>query len=730
MRIQCKDRIIKIAVIFFLLFSLQIRVYSAGSTGITVGEAPEFEVHYTTGQATYVEALVDQQWVARDWMLDQDKPEMNFTEPAFEIWIKTSPENVSVLLQKGWTVTKTTQLPETSPNTRHFVVELMNSGYPVKVNVHTLLDGTSVFTRFLEITNIADKPIALTGLSVWSGQLWTDDAAFTVGHSISHWEGFFGWTPLEAGINAFSNHRGLEYDDPYFFLRNESNGEYFFGELAWTASWTMEFQKGSGLSFRFGPWSTNALRVIEAGETILTPAVHLGHVREDFDTAIQQMHTHIRRSILPKRHVERAYRIQYLFPEDQLATVYRGDECNETNVKKLLDVCAAAGVELFILDGPTWAEGYGNWVPKKKWFPNGLEPLREYAHKKGLLFGLYAEPEGGRGDWSQTQAFRQHPEWFEGKILNLAIPEAADYMESEWLKIIDNYKLDLYRHDINMGIRAGEGTVSYRQGFIECDYWRHYDALYEMTKRIGRKYPELILQQASGGCTRSDLAAVGAWDEHYTSDRAGYPWVCQMLSGLSVYLPPEILVSPHGMNGPFSDTTTMLRGIYTLGNTPMIFNAMLPKSIETFPEQQRQPFLHYARLYKSFIRPLLADCKVYHHAPVNAGNTTSGLAPHQGGHLCPVYAEGGVESGGWFAMEFDSPDMAKGWATIIRLSDNKSNSYLFKPRGLDLKKTYKVTFDNTGKVETLDAAKLMQNGLEMRFETGPCSQLLLFEATQ
>ena len=46
----------------------------------------------------------------------------------------------------------------------------------------------------------------------------------------------------------------------------------------------------------------------------------------------------------------------------------------------------------------------------------------------------------------------------------------------------------------------------------------------------------------------------------------------------------------------------------------------------------------------------------------------------------------------------------------------------------DVEKMYKVTFDNSGKLETLEAAKLMRDGLELRFETEPRSELLLFEA--
>jgi hypothetical protein len=162
----------------------------------------------------------------------------------------------------------------------------------------------------------------------------------------------------------------------------------------------------------------------------------------------------------------------------------------------------------------------------------------EYAHRTGLLFALYAEPEGGRegytsvghgatiGPWSWSKVFREHSDWFvqPQSVLNLAIPEAAAYMEAELGRIIEHYGLDLYRHDFNAPQR-GEGSVTPRNGFVESDYWRHYEALGGIVTRVRGKYPNLILQQASAGGTRLELDALACWHEHYTSDRASFPEV-------------------------------------------------------------------------------------------------------------------------------------------------------------------------------------------------------------
>ena len=97
-------------------------------------------------------------------------------------------------------------------------------------------------------------------------------------------------------------------------------------------------------------------------------------------------------------------------------------------------------------------------------------------------------------------------------------------------------------------------------------------------------------------------------------------------------------------------------------------------------------------------------------------------------HHAPVSATGGVTSGGWFAMEYTAPDCGKGWATIVRIGTSDSDTCLFKPRGLDRGKIYRVTFDSTGETATRDGMEWVRDGLPVRLESIMSSELLLFEA--
>lgn len=709
--------------------------------------ATSAQIRYVSGGAIYVEQLVDGHWVDRDLEISQARPGHMWDRDAFAIRVKTDPKDkTDGTALDTWRFVSGSEAPGVRPGQRQAVVQLASTKAPVGLKVHTLLDGTAVLTRWLEITNTGQGSIALTNLSVWSGRLWSGDAPMSVGYSTKFnvtWEGWFGWKRLEYGQNFLKQEHGLSFDHPYFLLHNEGRQEYVFGELAWPLNRVFEFDKKDGLTFSASITARNALRVLAAGETVETPALHVGLVRGDFDAAVQMMHSHLRRSVVYAHPTDRSYRVECLMPEDQPMTVYRGNDYNEANIKRFLDVASQLGIELFLLDGPTWCSNYGEWLsPQKVEFPRGLQPLVSYAHDHHVLFGLYGEPEGGRdgytsgnpgltiGPWKNSGVFRQHPDWFFGGentklqfvgtdryflpehhvpvTLNLANPQAEAYFTSELQQIVGQYGLDLYRHDFNAPM-IGEGLVMMRDGFAESQYWRQYEGFYRAFEALHAKYPNLILQEASAGGTRLDVGALAHFPEIYTSDDTDMPHVYRMLSGVSTYLPPEDLVTPIGMAEPKAraDLDTMLRSIYALGNTPMVFNSLVPRSADQLTPQIRDKFHHYSEIYKTFIRPALASCLVYHHAPVNAS--------------------GGVEDGHWFAMEFATPDRSKGWAVVIRL-DNSEDTYTLKPRGLNTQKQYRVAFDSTGKDEVVSGRTLCHTGIDVHPNGGQASELLLFMA--
>ncbi|MFH1569586.1 MAG: hypothetical protein ABIL09_16435, partial [Gemmatimonadota bacterium] len=294
------------------------------------GEA-EPTITYRSGLAAYEESLVKGRYVGRGWngagyvnfydgRLD---PLQHPTPQAF--WLEIDGQ----LLASDWewvgfeeAMDERTCPAAPPPWPVHAVVTLRHAVRPVTVKVHTGLDGTAVMARWLEVTNTGAAPAAVAAACPWSGVLqkvsrWRlhlpegDTPLYSLGYMANtHWgnEGDFQWHDLPAAAyRVDGRYRRDRHRHPLFVLRNNATGEHFVGQLAWSGGYSFEFDldadlgttdQAARLFFRAGPDAPAPLRVIEPGETVTTPALHLGLVFGDLDAALQEMHGHLRKSVL------------------------------------------------------------------------------------------------------------------------------------------------------------------------------------------------------------------------------------------------------------------------------------------------------------------------------------------------------------------------------------------------------------------------------------------------
>ena len=380
-----------------------------------------------------------------------------------------------------------------------------------------------------------------------------------------------------------------------------------------------------------------------------------------------------------------------------------------------VDIAASIGTELFIMDAGWW-DKQGDWEPSKSRFPRGLDPIVEYVHGKGMLFGLYGEIEKAG---ATSRIATEHPDWIEWHkpypVLNLSRPEVAAYMEKALGTMIEGFRLDLFRLDFNTPSDVPfEGVSNMRGGLEENNFARYYNQFNSIFDSIHKKYPSVILQQAACGGGRNDFETAGRFHEQYLTDGLRVPYVVQNFCGQTLALPPEVMIIAIGADGGggtgnSEDFETYLRVTFTL-STPWIFFGMTAPDLNSFDPDRLASFQRYAALYKDFIRPLWPDCLVFHHSPVSA--------------------YGGVESGSTFAEEFASPDRKKGWCTLIKIQDDPEPLFTFRPRGIDPSATYNVTLDNERCTVRMEGLRFRQEGLTMRLEGLGASEMVLYEAIQ
>ncbi len=698
-------------------------------------EQPEPTISYRSGWVVYEESLTKGQFVGRGW---NGAGFVSFYDGRINPGEYPMPEAFSLeidgqLLASDWQwigLEKTAS----SPGSLKAVITLRHKVRPVTVKVHTKLDGTAILTRWLEISNTGKQPAALAVACPWSGVLqqtkrWrshldgTQLPLYSLGHfDSSEWgkEGDFHWHELPtAGYRVDGRYRRGRHRHPMFILRNNATGEHFIGQLAWSGGYSFEFDLDTrtagtevldgpaALTFRAGPDARPPLRVIAPGETVTTPEMHLGLVFGDLDTAVQAMHTHLRRSVfMPQARDRAGWVISGIGPEVEITPA---------EVNHAIDAATQIGAEVFFIDASwyaapksDWWSTVGDWNVDRQRFPQGLKPFRDRVHAAGMLWGLWMDAER-IGD--QSRVAKEHPDWlamnYEGErkmggLLDLTNPEAARWMENQIIRVIEENQLDFFKLDWNTEPRVGIKTT--REGFIENGYWRYYEAVNKVYDRLRARFPNVIFENCAGGGGRTDIGMVKWFGHTLDSDWQIAPRSFMAFNGMTMALPPEYLNGIIGGVSGFTRAdfdfqsrlhlfaTSTFGFLYPLGSQP---NPLLMQRTKRWVD-----------LYKNFVRPFMSTSRIYHHTP-----EVTGLDPH-----------------GWGVLELASEDRTRGICGLFQLSAPTEPEYHLRLRGLDVSRRYRVTFDNSGETAEVDGFTLMKQGIMVRLEGALTSELLLFEA--
>ncbi len=611
-------------------------------------------------------------------------------------------------------------------------VTLRHTVRPITIQVHTLLDGTPVLTRWLDITNTGERPAALGAASPWSGVLqvtkrWathmqgSDLPLYSIGYMANtRWgdEGHFQWQPLPSASYRIDGHyRRDRFRHPMFVLRNNATGEHFIAQLAWSGGYAFEFDLdadmgttdgGARLFFRAGPDAPAPQRVIAPGETVQTPALHLGMLLGDLDSSIQAMHDHLRRSVFgPQPRGRGGWVESGIGPEVEITP---------TAVLEQIDAAASFGAEVFFIDaswyaapGSFWWDTVGDWQVDRQRFPDGIAPFRERAHQHGMLFGMWMDAER-IGD--KSRVVQEHPDWLAatydgqrrlGNMIDLTNPAAAQWMEDQIGNVLAENQLEFYRLDYNVR-NIGPAISTIRDGFVENGYWRYYEALYAIYDRLRARFPDVIFETCASGGGRTDIAMVRRFSHTWVTDWQIAPRAFSITNGMTMALPPEYV--DRLLGGQNGHTTSELdfqaRLLLFVRPTVALFH---PPGAARNPVQIAR-VRHMVDLYKNFVRPFQTQSRIYHHTPTFES----------------------TEPQGWGVLELAANDRTRAIAGVFQLAAPRETEYRLRPRGLDLSRRYRVTWDNSGQAHEADGFTLAQQGLVVRLEGALTSELLRFEA--
>jgi alpha-galactosidase len=337
---------------------------------------------------------------------------------------------------------------------------------------------------------------------------------------------------------------------PMAMLENTRAGVTWFWQIEHNGSWHFEIaQTATRALYAYigGPDAQHAQawKELKPGESYDTVPVAIGCVRGGFDEAVAAL-TRYRRAI--QLHPRSDMRQCPVVFNDVLAI--NGDQTTAIEMP-LIDAAAAAGCEVYCMDvgwctkpGQDWWDAVGDWEPNPDRFPGGFKKVTTYIRTKGMVPGLWIEPEVC-GLW--TSLAKRPDNWFfmrHGKRvidhsryqLDFRNPEVRAYTDQVFDRIVRDYGIGYIKLDYN--INALEGTElqaeSFGQGLLE-----HNRAFLGWLDALLDRYPTLTLETVASGGMRMEYSMLSRAQLQSISDQDDYRTYASLTTGCSAALLPE-----------------------------------------------------------------------------------------------------------------------------------------------------------------------------------------------
>jgi alpha-galactosidase len=501
--------------------------------------------------------------------------------------------------------------------------------------------------------------------------------------------------------------RASEKTVPWFAVDGARAQDEFYAALMWSGAWSLDVDRsGSGLAFSFGL----ATMTTTISAPIDGPHAVFGAAAGGLTQASEALRSYVLNGIRGGRPLASLVTYNTWFAY--------GTQMDESSLLAEMERAAALGVELFVVDAG-WYEGagaagimdfdsgVGSWTVDPVRFPNGLKPLRDFAHSLRMQFGIWVEPErvnlslvnaaGVDEHWLATQGGEYGSERA-GQIC-LANAAARQWLLDQLTTLIDQVQPDYLKWDNNLWIncdRDGHGHGSTDGNF------GHVHGLYDMLSGLRDRYPNLQIENVSGGGNRLDIGMLRYSDVAWMDDRTTPSvHVRHNIEGLSVVFPPAYLLSfvTDHEGEPLHDA----RDLSLYFRSRMVGALGLCFKTSDFTEGESASIAHEIAIYKTMRETL----------SVASGALLTTQAESDSSPAWDVLQEGASGNQQLLISAFQT--------------DQGVRKLNVKPTGLDGPTTYVVQSVDTGILGTTTGWDLMANGVDLLQSPNTAAHILIIK---
>ncbi|MCR5207977.1 MAG: alpha-galactosidase [Eubacterium sp.] len=345
------------------------------------------------------------------------------------------------------------------------------------------------------------------------------------------------------------------------------------------------------------------------------------------------------------------------------------------------------GIEMLVMDDGWFGKRNDDTNSLGDWFVNekklDLGRLIDSVHSMGLKFGIWYEPEMISPD---SELYRSHPDWcvhVEGRkpsvgrrqyVLDVSRPDVRENIFSQINSILGKYSVDYVKWDFNRNISEAASALLPPEKSGEF-FHRFVLGTYELQNRLISEYPDLLLENCSGGGGRFDPGMLNYSPQIWTSDNTDPIERLSIQFGTSLCYPASVM----GAHVSACRRT----GYRTKGDVALwgTFGYELDPNKLTEDEQ-------------GIVKEQVAEYHKYYDL-IHAGSLYRLICPWDNAFVC--------------AWSFVSKDKREALVTLVRIRKEENKIFHLMLEGLAPEAVY--TIEGTG--ESYSGALLMYAGLDL-----------------
>lgn len=401
------------------------------------------------------------------------------------------------------------------------VVHMKDGGCGIEVDlIYSVFEDEDVITRSVNVKNTGDKDIRLT--KVYSACIDMDDEGFEMLTLHGSWarERQIERRPIAYGRQSVSSLRGESSHQDHPFMAwmsknaDQTKGDVYGMHFVYSGNFIAQIEKSQFDSIRavMGINSEGFEWLLTPGDEFAAPEVVLTYSHNGIGQMSRNLHDFYRGHLIRSKYLHKK---RPVLINNWEATYFDFD------TDKLLAIAKSAsehGIEMLVMDDGWFghrnddATSLGDWFVNENKIKDGLKHLVDEVNKLGLKFGIWMEPEMISPD---SELYRKHPDWAfavpermatlsrNQYVLDLSRKEVRDYVYECVHNVISSANIEYVKWDMNRQL-TDIGSVEFtgdRQGELAH---RYVLGVYELQERLVNDFPDLLLENCSGGGARFD----------------------------------------------------------------------------------------------------------------------------------------------------------------------------------------------------------------------------------